>query len=106
MLRKRKASSEAAQKEATENKREDIAAKQQSEINVIDEYAGTVQMMTEEDVKNAITSLVEKMKSEVADTKAGQVLKEIFKPGGVLDGKPVERSQVVKIVGDILGRKS
>lgn len=105
MLKKRKNSSEAAQKEARDVKREDIAEKQQAEIDIIDEYAGSVQMMAEEDIKSAITGVVDQMKS-VADTKAGQILKEIFKTGGVLDGKPVERSQVAKIVNDLLGGKS
>lgn len=105
LLRKRKASSEEAEKEALGMKREDIAAKQRAEIDVMDEYSSSVQMMAEDEVKSAVQGVIDQLKNAGADTKAGQVLKEIFKTGGVFDGKSVERSQVAKLVSSLLGGK-
>lgn len=105
LLRKRKASSEDAEKEAIDLKREDIAEKQRAEISIMDEYAGSIQMMPIDEIKTTVQSVIDQLRNTGADTKSGQVLKEIFKPSGLLDGKPVEKSQVAKLVNDILSRK-
>lgn len=105
LLRKRKASSEEAEKEALGMNREDIAAKQRAEIGVMDEYAGSVELMAEDEIKIAVQSVIDQLKKAGQDTKAGQVLKEIFKPSGIFEGKPVEKSQVAKLVNSLLGGK-
>ena len=34
----------------------------------------------------------------------GDVSKRLFAPGGDFDGKPVEKSQVVKVVRELMGK--
>lgn len=106
-LKKKKAASEAAAAEAKAANRSDLEEKQMQEIKVIDEYAGDVSVMSERDIQQAVTSVVESLKSAAAgaEVKAGNVLKEIFKAGGALDGKPADKSQVAKIVNQLLGQK-
>lgn len=105
LLRKRKTSSQEAEKEALDLNREDIAAKQRAEIDVMDEYSSSVQLMAEDEIKLAVQGVIDQIKSAGGDTKAGQILKEIFKPSGALDGKPVDKSQVAKLVNSLLGGK-
>lgn len=104
LLKKKKASSEAAAAEFKANNRQDLEDKQIQEIKVIDEYSGEVKTLSESEISQAVENALESLKAAVnqADLKAGSVLKEIFKPGGELDGKPADKSQVAKIVNELL----
>lgn len=105
LLKKKKASSEAAAAEAKAANRQDLEEKQLQEIGVIDEYAAEVKMMTEDEVQQAVENALETIRKGANETqlKPGNVLKEVFKPGGVLDGKPADKSVVAKIVNQLLG---
>jgi len=107
LLKKKKAASEAAAAEASAASRSDLADKQTQEIKVIDEYAGEVKLMSEDELRGLVSSVVDNLKAAAsgAELKAGQVLKDAFKSGGLLDGKPVDKSQVAKIVNSLLGAK-
>ena len=82
--------------------REDLAQKQVSEISVLEEYAGQVEVMPEEALKEAINSTLTVLKSTTEKLNPGMVLKELFKAGGELDGKPVEKGQVAAAVKQLL----
>lgn len=107
VLKKKKAASEAAAAEAKAANRQDLEDKQMQEIKVIDEYAGDVALMSEDDISAAVSSAIENLKKMAAgaDVKAGNVLKELLKIGGPLDGKPADKSQVAKIVNQLLSGK-
>lgn len=106
LLKKKKATSEAAAAEAKAANRQDLEEKQRQEIKVIDEYASDVAVMSEEEIKEAVSKLIETLKEAAAgaDVKAGNVLREMFQAGGVLDGKPADKSQVAKIVNEQLAK--
>lgn len=106
VLKKKKAASEAAAAEAKAANRQDLEDKNKQEIQVIDEYAGTVSLMSAEDLEKAISRVVESIrKISNGDVKAGSVLKEMFAPGGALDGQPVDKAQAAKIVNQLLNAK-
>ena len=98
MLRKRAQSSRVAASEFTANKREDLAEKQEAEIKVLDEYAGQVDSMSGEDVARVVDHAVRSVEASGAKTNLGLILKELLKPGGSLQGKPVEKSMVAEMV--------
>lgn len=101
VLRKKKASSEAAIKEARAANRDDIAEKQEQELKVMDEYTSSVALMSEEDLRKAIETIVQKLKDAAAgsELKAGRVLGEVFKS---LQGQTVDTQQVPRIVNELL----
>lgn len=107
ILKKRKAASEAAAAEAKQANRQDLEEKQMQEIKVMDEYAADVKLLPEDQIRQAVQQAVDAMKSGAAafDLKPGLVLKDLFKTGGALDGKPVDKSQAVRLVSEILGQK-
>lgn len=103
MLRKRKAASRAAAEEAIQAKRPDIAEKQEAEIAVLDEYAGKVAVLSEEETREAVKNTINNMKASNEKINAGLVMRNLFQPGGALDGKSVEKSQVAMNVKQLLG---
>lgn len=106
LLKKKKAATEAAVAEAKAANRQDLEEKNKQEISVIDEYSGTVDVMGAEQLEKAISQVIGTLhKAASGDLKAGSVLKEIFAPGGALDGKPVDKSQAAKIVNQLLNPK-
>jgi uncharacterized protein len=105
LLRKRMASSKAASEEFAEANRDDLKAKQNAEIAVMDEYAGQVETFAEDDISKAIEHAYQTFK-DTAKVNAGMILKELLRPGGTLDGKPVEKSQVAKMVQEMLKTKT
>ncbi|KAK4933931.1 hypothetical protein LTR66_015812, partial [Elasticomyces elasticus] len=104
LLKKKKGGSQTAAQEAKEAARDDLVQKQEAEIAIMDEYAGAVEMMSEDDILASVQSTIERLQSAAKDLelKAGNVLKELFKAGGIFDGKPVEKAQVAKAVSQLL----
>jgi uncharacterized protein len=105
LLRKRIIGSKAASEEFAQAKRDDLKEKQDAEIAVMDEYAGQVETFAEEDLSKAIEQAYQKLQ-DTAKVNAGTMLRELLGPGGTLDGKPVEKSQVAKMVQDMLKTKT
>jgi uncharacterized protein len=99
------AGSKAASEEFAQARRDDLKAEQDAEIAVMDEYASQVDTFGEEEISNAIEQAFETLKG-TAKTNAGTVLKELLRPGGTLDGKPVEKSKVAKMVDEMLKTKT
>lgn len=105
LLRKRIAGSKAASEEFMQAKRDDLKLKQDEEIAVMDEYAGQVETVAEEDIAKAVEQAYETLKN-MAKVNAGMMLKELLRPGGMLNGKAVDGSQVARIVHEILQTKT
>jgi len=109
LLRKRKAASRAAAKEAEDAKREDLKEKQEKEIEILDEYASAVKTVPVLELRTIVRGAVEALRSDrnasPSDLKPGVVMKELLKPGGVLDGKPVENAQLAEIVRETIMSK-
>jgi uncharacterized protein YqeY len=102
ILRKKLSASRTASQEFAEAKRDDLKQKQDAEIAVLDEYAGQVETFSEDKVSEIVEEAVNLMEGTSARLNAGLVLKELFKPGGALEDKPVEKAQVAAIVKRML----
>ena len=62
----------------------------------MNEYAGQIQTLAQEDVIAAIDAARQKLQSTKINV--GTILKELLGPQGILDGKPVDRAEVSKLV--------
>jgi uncharacterized protein YqeY len=98
ILRKKLSASKAASQEFADAKRDDLKQKQDAEIAVLDEYAGQVETFSEDRISEVVEEVVKTMEGSSTKPNAGLVLKELFKPGGTLQDKPVEKAQVAAIV--------
>ena len=102
LLKKRKASSLAAAEEAEKAGRTDLKEKQEKEVEVLDDYAGSVQMMSTEELKDIVAQTVNGLGDEKSGLKQGTIMKELLKPGGPLDGKPLDRKALSEVVQQAL----
>ncbi|EMC93236.1 hypothetical protein BAUCODRAFT_26560 [Baudoinia panamericana UAMH 10762] len=105
LLRKRAAAAKTASEEFKSAGRQDLVEQEEKQAEIMEEYAGSVQTMGMEQIKEAVSGVVEEMKA-AASGKAvnmGDVLKKLLAPGGSLDGKAVERSEVARMVKEAVG---
>lgn len=102
LLRKKAAQSRDASNQFADAKREDLKAKEDAQADVLNEYIGEVEVMPEEEVNQVVQDTIEKLKATTQNLKAGQVLQKLFGPGGMLDGKPVEKGPVAQMVARAL----
>lgn len=98
ILKKRSAASKTASQEFADANRDDLKQKQDAEIAVLDEYAGQVEMVPEEEVAQAVEEVMKTLEDSGTKINAGVVFKELFKPGGKLENKPVEKAQIAVLV--------
>lgn len=104
LLRKRQAAAKAASEEFKTAGREDLVEREEGQVKILDEYAGDVEVMGVEDVREAVRSTIEQLRAKGAEMKAGPVMKAVFAEGGSLEGKNVERSMVPGVVKELLGK--
>lgn len=71
-------------------------------MDVLEEYASGVETMGEEDISNAITHVLGQMKGTGETVNAGTVMKKLFAMEGPLEGKPVEKKEVARLVSSKL----
>jgi uncharacterized protein YqeY len=101
LLRKTANASRVASEEFKGAGRQDLADKEDLQLKIMEEYAGGVETMGEEDIRMAVKGIVEAMRNEGARVQMGDVLKKVFAPEA-LGGKPVEKGDVSKIVKEVL----
>lgn len=103
LLRKRASAAKAAEEEFRQAGREDLVEREEGQVKVLEEYAGGVDTMSGEEIRNIVADVIAEVKAQ-SDGKAnmGEVLKKLLSPGGSLDGKPVEKAEVAKIVKELL----
>lgn len=97
LLKKRRSSSVAAAQEAEKHGRNDLKEKQDQEVQVLDEYASTVKMMAREELQDIVTQAISSLRNK-GSFQHGTVMKELLKPGGALDGKPVDKKELSEVV--------
>lgn len=102
LLRKRAAAAQSAGKEFEEAGRIDLKEKEEAQISILDEYSGNVQTTSIDEIRSIVCKAVEDMKSSGAKLAMGDVLKRLLAPGGDFEGKPVEKSEVAKVVKEVL----
>ena len=102
LLRKRSASAKAAGDEFKAAGRQDLTDREEGQARILEEYAGGVQTMSIERVRQAVQEVVSELRANDPALKAGSVMKALFAPGGKLDGQPVEKSVVPGLVKELL----
>src|ERR1700753_2687581 len=80
LLRKTANASRAASEEFKGAGRQDLADKEDLQVKIMEEYAGSVETMGKEDIRLAVKGVVETMRSEGTKIQLGDVLKKIFSP--------------------------
>lgn len=101
LLRKTANASKLASQEFKEQGRQDLADKEDLQVNIMEEYAGDVEVLGEEEVRSIVKVAVQALRSEGASLRMGDVLKKVFGPE-VLGGKNVDKGEVTKVVKQIL----
>ncbi|KUJ06276.1 uncharacterized protein LY89DRAFT_692614 [Mollisia scopiformis] len=104
LLRKSANASKAASEEFKNAGRQDLADKEDLQVSIMEEYAGDVKVLGEEEIRAAVAGVVEGLRSEGGKLAMGDVLKRVFGPE-VLGDKPVEKGDVARIVKEILAEK-
>lgn len=106
LLRKRAAAGRQAAAEFAKGGREDLMENEDAQVDVLEEYAGGVEVVSDEEIMARIGDVInEASTSQEAGQKLnkGAVLKKLIGPGGSLEGKPVEKANVAKLVDAALG---
>ncbi|KAI0815774.1 Yqey-like protein-domain-containing protein [Xylaria sp. FL0064] len=84
--------------------REDLAAKENAQISVLDEYvAGSgVEELSGDELRAVVSDVVAGLGGG-EKPKLGDIMKTLLAPGGPLDGKTVEKAEVARVVKDVVG---
>ncbi|MCJ1405902.1 hypothetical protein MMC11_009133 [Xylographa trunciseda] len=102
LLKKRAAASKAAAQEFGAAKRDDLKDNEEAQVAVLEEYASTIKTIEEHEVVETIAKVVGEMRTQGVSVNIGNVLKAVLGVGGALDGKPVEKAEVARIVKRVL----
>lgn len=105
LLKKRVAASKAAAMEFGQANREDLKSKEEEQVRVLEEYAGSVETMSEEEIGRVVGEVVGELRrgqGQGEKVALGGAMKVLFEEGGRLCGRPVEKGVVVGIVRRIL----
>jgi len=105
LLRKQSRSSQEAAKEFRDAGREDLADKEQAQIQVLEEYAAGsgIESVGEEELRDMVKTTLSELAAEgiAAKQQMGEAMKRLLASGGPLDGKYVEKSDVIAIVKEM-----
>ncbi|KAI9037430.1 uncharacterized protein KD926_000393 [Aspergillus affinis] len=102
LIRKRAANAKEASKQFAEAERPDLQENEDKQITILEEYASQVETMSLDDVKQIVSQEISKQQEGGNKANVGLVLKSLFAPGGALDGKPAEKSEVAKIAKELV----
>lgn len=100
LIRKRASAAQQAAQQFAEAGRPDLKENEDAQVTILEEYAGQVETMSQDDIKAIVAQEVSKLKEAGNKVEIGSLLKALFAPGGAMDGKPAERSEVAKIAKD------
>ncbi|KAL3418262.1 hypothetical protein PVAG01_09978 [Phlyctema vagabunda] len=101
LLRKNVTASKTASDEFKNAGRQDLADKEENQMRIMEEYADSVKMMGDDEVRSVVQDLVNSLKSAGTNVKAGDVLRKVFSPD-ILGDKPVDKGDVSRIVKEVL----
>ena len=106
LLRKSAAQGKAASEEFRKNGREDLAGKEEEQVRVLEEYAGGVEVVGVQEIREKVVGVVDGLRGAAGDGKLqmGDVLKAVFGPE-VWGERNVERGEVVRVVKEVLGEQ-
>ena len=102
IVQKRIKASEGAAKEFEQAGREDLKEKEISQISILQSYVAESNLMGENEIRGAVTSLIDAMKRENRKLDKGSVMKGLIGPGGALDGALLDKKNVAGLVEEAL----
>ena len=102
ILRRKSTASKAAAEEFASAKREDMTAKEMEQVEILNGYASSVETLSEEEMRAAITSLVAEVRKDGKSVNLGSIIKALVGPGGSLAGKPVDNAALARIAKEML----
>ncbi|KAL5340401.1 hypothetical protein BJX70DRAFT_361667 [Aspergillus crustosus] len=102
LIRKRSSASKDSSRQFLEAERLDLKEKEDKALAILEEYGSHVKTLGIEEIKQTVSEEVAKLKETGKKLSIGDLLKALFAPGGVLDGKPVERAEVAKIAKEAI----
>ncbi|KAI0430168.1 Yqey-like protein-domain-containing protein [Xylaria sp. FL1042] len=84
--------------------REDLVAKENAQISVLDEYmtSSGVEELSGDELRAVVKDVVAGLGSG-EKPRLGDVMKTLLAPGGPLDGKTVEKADLARVVKDVVG---
>lgn len=101
-VRRRIAAGEHAAQQFREAGRQDLVTKEESQIAVLKEYAAAVQTTGTDEIIAAVRTTMEALKNDGEKINLGAVMKIIMGERGELNGKPVEKKDVVNAIKGML----
>ena len=107
LLRKRAAAGKQAADEFNRAGRQDLQDNEQAQIGVLEEYAGSVQTLSDDEIRARIGEAINSASmDQEAGSKVnkGNLMKKLLGPGGAFAGKAVEKGSVAKMVDEALGQ--
>lgn len=99
LLRKNAASAKAAATEFKDAGRQDLADKEEAQMKIMDEYAGSVEVVGEEEIRKVVGTVVEGLTAAGEKLGMGDVLKKAFAEFG---DRNVEKGNVARVVKEVL----
>ncbi|KAE8166736.1 hypothetical protein BDV40DRAFT_254425 [Aspergillus tamarii] len=97
LIRKRMAGAKDAAQQFANDNRPDLKESEEKNVTILEEYASQVETISLDDVKQIVAQEISRLKETGQKVEIGTLLKSLFAPGGALDGKPAERSEVAKV---------
>lgn len=104
LLRKRASASKEAGLQFAEANRNDLKEKEDAQVAILEEYAGKVETTSPEEIQDAVSETISLLQKDGTKVEIGAVLKSLFAPGGALDGKPAEKSQVSAVAKELVSK--
>jgi uncharacterized protein YqeY len=98
LIRKRCEAVKNAREDYVHQNRNDLKVKADAEINVLEQYAALMVDATAEDIQQAVSQAIEKVKADGKKVTMGRVMKTISFDEKPLQGKFVEQSNVATAV--------
>ncbi|KAH8691485.1 Yqey-like protein-domain-containing protein [Talaromyces proteolyticus] len=102
LIKKKVAASKDASRQFAEANRADLKETEDSQIAVLEEYADQVETISLEEIKATVSNAITQLQREGGKLNPGLVLKTLLAPGGALDGKPADKSEVAQVVKELL----
>jgi len=101
LLKKRISTSEQSIAQFNAASRPDLAQAEQNQVDILQQYAATVQTMDDAQIKDIINAHIDSLKATRAVIAQGDLLKACLSKGGLFDGMMVDRNQVAKIANQV-----
>ena len=102
LLRKTEAASQAAVEEFRGAKRQDLVDKEEAQVGVLQEYIQNsgVKVLSKEELREVVGLVLGDLATDQVPPKnqLGEAIKRLLAPGGPLDGKDVNKAELVELV--------